>query len=73
MSKSIEATIDRIEEDICVFILENNEKLILPIGKLPTGCKQGDVVILTIEKSKGKTEERENLAKDVLNEILNED
>ena len=73
MSKHLIATIDRIEEDKAVLIFDDGQNLPVSIGKLPSGIRQGDVIKLEISKDNNQSNKQENLAKDVLNEILNGD
>jgi hypothetical protein len=54
-------------------ILENEQKgknLVWPVDELPAGIKEGDDIILTINKIPPDREEGKILAKNILNEIL---
>jgi hypothetical protein len=54
-------------------ILENSQKgknLAWPIDELPKNIKEGDNIILTINKTSTTPEEERILAKNILNEIL---
>lgn len=44
------ATIDRIEEGFAVIELDDCNYIDLPLKYLPAGVKEGDKLILTIEK-----------------------
>lgn len=66
----LQGTIDRIEESIAVIAFPDGQKLNLPIGKLPHDCKQGDVLQFGITKDADASTKNQELAKDVLNEIL---
>ncbi|NQT50333.1 DUF3006 domain-containing protein [Candidatus Kuenenbacteria bacterium] len=70
MKNQLKATIDRIEEDKAVLIFDDGQKLIVPINKLPANSTAGKVLELNLIANEDVTEEKENLAKDVLNEIL---
>lgn len=63
----IELTIDRIEGDKVVLLTKDKETVIWPISKLPGEKKEGDELYFKIVDSRG---EDKNLAKDILNEIL---
>ncbi len=47
----VQATIDRIEGDVAVLVLDtrNPETITLPTALLPDGCREGDIVRLTLE------------------------
>ena len=48
----MKATIDRIEGKMVVVIAgEENVKFDLPLALLPQGCKEGDVLDISIEKN----------------------
>ncbi|MFA6332434.1 MAG: DUF3006 domain-containing protein [Methanoregula sp.] len=55
----MKATIDRIEEGIAVLILRTDEPLrfSLPLPLLPPGCREGDIVMLSIERDGPATAE----------------
>jgi hypothetical protein len=46
------ATIDRIEGTLAVLIAEEDESVwfTLPISLLPAGCREGDIVVIGIER-----------------------
>lgn len=62
-------TIDRIEEEIAVLKSEG-VTINLPVKKLPTGIKEGDVLHITISKDNEQTINDKQKAKEILNEIL---
>ena len=68
----IHGTIDRIEESLAVIAFPDGQKLNISIGKLPHDCKQGDVLDFDIAKNADASTKNQELARDVLNEILNE-
>ena len=47
----VQATIDRIEGDAAVLVLDtrNPETITIPSILLPDGCREGDIVRLTLE------------------------
>jgi len=69
---NLQATIDRIEESLAVIAFSDGQKLNVSIGKLPHDCKQGDVLDFEIAKNADASVKNQELARDVLNEILNE-
>jgi hypothetical protein len=46
------ATIDRIEGTLAVLIAEEDEsvRFTLPLSLLPAGCREGDIVVIGIER-----------------------
>lgn len=52
-----EATIDRIEEDRAVLILEEPAEVISwPAALLPPGSKEGDIISISLKINRNKTE-----------------
>ncbi|RJO62295.1 DUF3006 domain-containing protein [candidate division WS5 bacterium] len=70
--KKTKAVIDRLEGDFAV-ILADSELLNIPKRMLPEGSKEGDVVYITITGEREEAKAQENLAKDLLNEVLREE
>lgn len=71
MDNYIKGIIDRIEGQKAVLSLDDGQKLIWPMEKLPANSAEGSVIKLILTDG-GLTEEaaRNLLAKDILNEIL---
>ena len=67
----IKGVIDRFEEDWAVIATEDHQEILWPKNKLPEGLKEGSSVSLAISDSLVDQQEREALAKAMLNEILN--
>jgi hypothetical protein len=46
------ATIDRIESPLAVLIAQEDEsvRFTLPLSLLPSGCREGDIVVIGIEQ-----------------------
>ncbi|MDO8872864.1 MAG: DUF3006 domain-containing protein [Methanoregula sp.] len=53
----MKASIDRIEEGIAVLISAEAEpvRMTIPVSLLPPGAKEGDIVIIGIERDEGAT------------------
>jgi len=68
--KYVAATLDRIEGTTAVFQLDNGQKLNWPVANLPADLEEGGQVKLVLFTDKDEQEEREEMAKAVLNEIL---
>lgn len=53
-------------------VLETEDLQLLrwPIAQLPAGAAIGDTVYLVLHSAKGETEERQQLARSILNEIF---
>lgn len=63
--------VDRFEEDKAVLKTEDKEEIIWPKKKLPENIKEGSAMVAFLTDDKMKDEKSLNLAKEVLNEILN--
>jgi hypothetical protein len=61
----VRATIDRIENGIAVLILHNGSQkpVLLPSALLPDGCREGDIITLTLERDPvGTQKEQDEIA-----------
>jgi hypothetical protein len=75
----LKAILDRFEAHKGVLLFEDadllgplaGQELVLPQKLLPAGIKQGDVVILELMTDQQSTEEREKIARALLEDILN--
>jgi len=66
----IKAVIDRFEGKQAILRIEDGQELIWPIKNLPEDAIEGSSVRLVLRTSRTDEEEREKLAKTLLNEIL---
>lgn len=73
VTNPIKATVDRIEENKAVILSDDGQTLLWPIENLPEDTSEGTVVYINLTKSEIGEQERENLAKDILNEIMNDE
>jgi len=64
-------TIDRFEEDKAILKTEDNKTIVWPKQKLPSDIKEGAVLTFIITKDLETEDEKKELAKNILNEILN--
>lgn len=55
----MKATLDRIEGDMVVLLVRDDEsiKLDMPLALLPEGCREGDILDITITRDENATEE----------------
>lgn len=67
---SLTGAIDRIEEDKAVIRLNDGQEIFWPSEKLPEDAKEGEVVRIKLFTSSTESEEREKIAKRLLEEIL---
>lgn len=67
----IKLTIDRFEGDKAVLIAESGEQIIWPKNKLPEQAREGMVLSFNIQNSEEAEKDKKELAKNILNEILN--
>jgi hypothetical protein len=65
--------IDRFEGEKAVLKTENNENIIWPKNQLPKNSKEGESLLFIITNSKEEGESSKQLAKNIINEILNTD
>ncbi len=66
----LKGTIDRFEGKLAVIKLDEGQELHWPINNLPEGVKEGTAVRLILSTSESDEEERQEVAKALLNEIL---
>jgi len=66
----IKAVIDRFEGKLAVLVTDDKQKILWPIKNLPDDVHEGSTVRLVISTAKTDQEEREKVAKTMLNEIL---
>lgn len=67
---SLEATVDRWEGDFVVLRTSDGQELLWPGDRLPSGISEGSVVKLVLRADQDMTEDRRELAKNILNEIF---
>jgi len=65
----IELKIEKLEEDKAILKSEDNDVVIWPRHKLPSGAKEGSLLAFAIKSGEQDAENKE-IAKDILNEIL---
>ncbi len=68
--RQVKASIDRFEGDRVVLSADDRAEFVIPRSALPHDMREGARVILTISSENEETDEKENLAKKILNEIL---
>jgi hypothetical protein len=66
----IELKIEKIESDKAILKSEDNDIIIWPKSKLPKDVKEGSLLAFSIRSDEEKEEANPELAKDILNEIL---
>lgn len=69
----ISGAIDRFEGKTAVIKTEDGQEIIWPIKNLPDETAEGSAVRLLLSTKKTDEEEREKLAKTMLNQILKTD
>jgi len=60
-----------LDKEKATFKNDTGWNLVWPLEELPPDIKEGDEIILTITKNPETKEEKQLLAKNILNEILN--
>jgi hypothetical protein len=71
--KSFKVTLDRIEESIAVMLLRDEEKvkINIPMVLLPAGCKEGDILDITITRDVHETEAAKERVTNLLERLKN--
>lgn len=71
--KCFKATLDRIEEDIAVLLVRDEEKIKIniPLFLLPAGSKEGDILDITITKNIQETETTKERVSNLLEKLKN--
>ncbi len=70
---TIKLTIDRFENDKAILKTENGSTIIWPKDKLPENIHEGMVLIFNIIDDAQAEKDKKQLAKEILNEILDTD
>lgn len=70
--KKTKATVDRFEGDFAVIIAES-VSIDVPKSMLPENAKEGNAVYITITNDTEETKTQEELARNLLNEVLKEE
>ncbi len=68
---SLKVILDRFEGDYAIFFINNGKQILWPKDKLPQGLEEGAVIKIKLYTSQGEEREQRELAKNILNEILN--
>ena len=66
----LKITIDRIENDKAILKTDDNDTITWPKDKLPKNTQEGDIFFFDIKNNIDETLNKKELAKDILNEIL---
>ena len=69
-NKFLSCTLDRFEGQFAVLATEDGQTINWPQDKLPPDAAEGSQIKLVMFSAKTEEEEREKMAKAVLNEIL---
>lgn len=70
---SFKVTLDRIEEDIAVMLVRDEEtvKIYIPLFLLPVESKEGDILDITIVKDVKETEDTKERVSSLLEKLKN--
>ncbi len=73
MNMTIEATLDRIENETAVLLVrpEETTKISIPISLLPEGSKEGDILSIDIKKDIQETERSKERVSSLLEKLKN--
>ena len=66
-------TIDRFEEGTAVLLVRpcEDRAILWPVADLPPGCKEGDILRITVEVSQSETEAARQRVESLLHRLLN--
>lgn len=67
------AVLDRLEGDQAVIVIDSGQTLVWPAASLPEGAAAGSCLRLTLQTDQLAQQERTELAKAILKEILQAD
>jgi hypothetical protein len=70
-NKTMTAVLDRREGRLATIVFSDKQELTLPVHLLPTNAREGDVIHLKFMTDKQATADRAELARNLLEEILN--
>jgi hypothetical protein len=70
----MKAIIDRIEGPLAVLILceEESVHVNLPVSLLPPGCREGDILLIQIERDRVATEAAQERVSGLIEKLKNE-
>jgi hypothetical protein len=70
---SFKVTLDRIEENIAVLLVRDEEKIKIniPFFLLPEGTREGEILDITISRTKKETEEAKKRVSTLLEKLQN--
>lgn len=71
--KSFKVTLDRIEENVAVLLVRDEEKtrINIPLSLLPVGCREGDILDIAITKDVQETESAKERVSSLLEKLKN--
>ena len=66
-------TVDRFEEGTAVLLVRpcEDRAILWPVADLPQGCKEGDILAVTVEVSQSETEAARVRVESLLHRLLN--
>ncbi len=67
---ALHGTIARFEGTMAIISLENGQQIMWPITKLPGNAQTGQGVTIIITTAENQQQERDNIAKSILNAIF---
>lgn len=68
----IQCAIDRFEDETAVLLTEAKEEILIPKKYLPLQAREGSAVAVKVSNIKDLEKQREQTAKDILNELFGE-
>ncbi|WP_205804455.1 DUF3006 domain-containing protein [Methanolobus halotolerans] len=73
MNSNFKVSLDRVEEDIAVLLVRDDEsiKIDIPLPLLPSGCKEGDILDINIERDEKETEDAKKRVSSLIEKLKN--
>ncbi len=72
MNVSVEGVIDRIEGDKAVILVKGGGEMFLPVGRLPVGAREGNVLRFSVTIDREAEEERRGKVQDLQKRLRRE-
>ena len=66
----VELKVAKFENDKVILLTEDNDTVVWPRRQLPSDIKEGSLIAFTINDQAAKQPDNKELAKDILNELL---
>lgn len=69
---ALQCAVDRFEEGMAVLLTNEKEEILIPKKYLPAQTREGSIIAIKINNIEELEKQREQTAKDILNELFGE-